>query len=1146
MRLSAKALLPILFLFAFFASKAQEQYTPYDDIPGVNKNYKPSYNPNYPDWAKMLYQYPVNFNSIKKDFDSWMENHAGEKSPIIRYFKLWSRAIGSYVDPGGIIELPDNDLYYKNLKSAQLNAGKLLKSASAAASDWTFLGPKETFWLNESNDETTPNACPWQVNVYSFDVAPSDNNILYCGTETGFVNKTTDKGLSWKLLVQNYPFGGAVTAVAINPVNPDIVYVSAGNQVHKTINGGIGWSPVLTNLLFRADRLKIDPNNPEKIAAAANDGVYLSLNGGVSWSKKWSYQAWDIEFKPNDSNTILAVTKDANNAFKVISSSSGGESFSIITNFPSYKNDSGALLAMTPANPSIVYVSMLCTEGSETVPYIVKGTFANNTWTWKQTKKGQYGSVGGLGGFTNGQGYFDLVLEVSPKNENLLFFGTCSLWKSVDGGVNFIGIGGYNGNFPIHPDQQDMKILPSGETWLATDGGMTISTDDFTNKSNASARINGLVGSDMWGFDQGWNEDIIVGGRFHNGNTAIADFYQSKALRMGGAESPTGWVVQGKSRHVAFSDLGNGWILPKTSTGAPEGRFIFSKFPNMDGYGSRLGNILYHPNYSGTLFVGEGTSIWKSTDSGVSYDLLYGFPDKVRYMQISYSNPNVIYADVDNKGLYQTTDGGKSWTLKNSLTAEGGRSGWKGRMFFAISPYNENFIYACYQNDAWSSNTSSIMRSTDGGTTWNDWTGSVSGFSKCISIQPSKIGNDVVYLFTTSQNGEPAKVFLRTSEMADWEPFSTNYPAGMSVHLALPFFRDSKIRVSGNGGVWESPLAEPEYEPIINPWIEKQKYNCFLDTVYFDDHSILNHEGAQWKWEISPAPRYISSENIRNPKVVFGKAGSYQVKITVTKKGKTYSKTIDNMVSLTICPSLTDCSNPAELPKKEWKLVYVDSQDVGSGGSAEKAFDGDPSTIWHTRWSTGTDRYPHEIQIDMSKSYNIHKFIYLPRADGENGRIKKYELYLSNDKTQWGTAVKTGEFTNIAAPQSISFDNPKPGRYFRLKTLSEVNGGAWSSAAEFTLIGCNTISTGIDATELESTIAAYPIPANDLLNISLPSESGFRYSVFSSSGELIEEGSIDPNQKIYSFKVLNYGRGLFLIRLVDKAGVVFRVKIIKQ
>jgi len=650
----------------------------------------------------------------------------------------------------------------------------------------------------------------------------------------------------------------------------------------------------------------------------------------------------------------------------------------------------------------------------------------------------------------------------------------------------------------------------------------------------------------MWGFDQGWNEDIIVGGRYHNGNTAIADFYQSKALRMGGAESPTGWILQGKSRHVAFNDLGNGWILPKTATGKPEGRFIFSKFPTMDGYGSRLGNLVHHPNYSGTLYLGEGTGVWKTTDSGISYDLLYNFPDKVRYLQISYSNPNVMYVDVDNNGLYKTTDGGKSWALKSSLTSQANRSNWKGRLFFAISPFNENYIYACYQNDAWSSTTSSIVRSVDGGTSWEDWTGTATGFSKCLVIQPSKTGEDMVYLFTTSKNGNPAKAFIRTAEMADWESFNTTYPSGMSVHLALPFFRDSKLRVSGSGGVWESSLAEKDFEPIINPWVEKQNYNCFMDTVRFDDHSILNHEGAQWKWNITPAPGYISNENIRNPKVVFGQAGSYQVKLTVTRNGKTYSKTIDNMVKLTTCPSLSDCSNPAELPKKDWKLVYADSEEKNYPGLATMAFDGDVSTIWHTRWSTGTDPYPHEIQIDLGKSYNVHKFTYLPRSDGENGRIKNYELYISDNKTQWGTAVKTGEFANSSAPQTISFDAPKPGRYFRLKTLSEVNNGAWSSVAEFTLIGCNSPTTGTTGSELENNLSAFPIPASDKVSLSLPSESGFKYSVFSSAGNLINEGIIEPNQKLFSFNLTNYHQGLYLIRLVDQAGVVFRIKIIKR
>ena len=802
MRNIFKILIPGLFLLSFFSLNGQEHYTPYDNIPGINKSYKPIYQSNYPDWAKRLYQTPINYKSIKKDFDAYMETHVGEKSAIIRYFKLWSRAIEPYTDKIGSIKIPDSALYYQNLKSAQLNGGKTIKSSSVYSSALTFLGPKETYWLNESNSSLAPGACPWQANVYSFDVAASDNNILYCGTETGFVNKTIDKGLSWKLLGQGYPFGGSVTAVAIHPTNPNIVYVASGNQVHKTTDGGITWIPLLAGVQFSADRIKIDPVNPMNIVAATSTGVFISKNGGASWSQPWSIQTWDVKYKPDDHTTIYAISMDQSNTFRFITSTDGGMTFVPVSNFPAYSNHSGALVAVTSANPNLIYVAMLCLEGGETVPYLVKGSFKDNSWTWVQTKKGEYSSVGGLGGFTTGQGYFDFVLEASPLDENLLYFGTCTLWKSADGGTNFTPVGGYQGNFSIHPDQQDIKLLPSGETWVATDGGMTLTTDNFVNTANYQARINGLIGSDMWGFDQGWNEDIIVGGRYHNGNTAMADFYQSKALRMGGAESPTGWVLPGKSRHVAFNDLGNGYILPKTAEGNPEGRFIFSKYPTMDSYGSRLGNIVYHPNYSGTLFLGEGTGVWKSADSGISYDLLFNFPDKVRYIQISYSNGNVMYADVDNFGLYRTSDGGKSWTHKSGLTADPGRMNWKGRMFFAISPYDENTIYACLQNDAWSSDISGVMRSVDGGSSWQNWSGSISGINKCLVIQPTKAGKDLVYLFTNSRNGKPAQAFVRNTDMTDWEPFITNYPVSMAVHLALPFFRDSKIRVSGSGGVW--------------------------------------------------------------------------------------------------------------------------------------------------------------------------------------------------------------------------------------------------------------------------------------------------------------------------------------------------------
>nr|NQU92303.1 discoidin domain-containing protein [Bacteroidota bacterium] len=1042
-----KSAIVIAFCISIASATAQTQYTPYDDLPGIIKSYKPAYETSYPGWAQMLYEYPVNYFDITRSFENRSTENRTELATVIRYYKIWRRQLEPWVLDDGTIQLPDMNGYYNSLKTTQLAAGINAGVQRASRSDWTYLGPKETFWLNESGSIQIPKACPWQVNVYSFDVSSTDNNILFCGTETGFVNKSTDQGQAWQLCAWDYYFGGGVTATVIHPVDADIVYVAAGNQVHKTTDGGNTWTPMLEmDALFYADRLKIDYSDPEKILAASNSGVHISTNGGQSWERPWTLPSYDVEIKPDDNNTIFAMTK-ISGKFSVIVSTDGGLSFESHPNFPTDLSDvSGGLLAVTPANPNLLLAVML---SSDNTPYLYKGTIDIGSWSLLATGQTGYFPM------NNGQGYFDLVLEVSPTDENLIFAGTTTLFRSVNGGQNFTAIGGYTGAFSIHPDIQDMKLLPNGDTWVSTDGGFTLTTDNFSSTANYVALNNGLVGSDMWGFDQGWNEDIVVGGRYHNGNTAIADFYQPKALRMGGAESPTGWVLQGKSRHVAFNDLGNGWILPKTAEREPEGRFIFSKYPNMDEYGGRRSNMAFHPNFWGTIYLGEGNGFWKSLDMGVTFDLLHNFDGRVRYLQISYHNPDVLYADVVGKGLYRSDDGGQNWESKPSLTGgQYGNSSWKGNTFIAISPYDENRIYACLMNGTWSANIGKVFRSINGGDTWENWTGSLSEHTKCMVIQPTSQGKDLVYLFTNAKNGQRAKVFHRGEEVNDWIAYNNNYPAGMAVNMALPFFRDSKLRVAGLAGVWESAMAEPEFTPIINPWVEKPFYNCMTDTLYFDDHSILNHDGASWQWAITPEPVYINDANIRNPKVVLGSAGTYSVNFTVIKNGETYSKYMQDMITATTCPSIEDCSNPAEIPKDIWELLYVDSQETGYPGLAIMAFDDDPSTIWHTRWSSGSDPYPHEIQVDMGEIYKIYEFIYLNRQDGQNGRIREYELYITEDTLDWGNPVNTGEFENTAAPQTITFEEPPIGQYFRLLALSEVNGNAWASAAEFSVVGC--------------------------------------------------------------------------------------------
>jgi hypothetical protein len=140
------------------------------------------------------------------------------------------------------------------------------------------------------------------------------------------------------------------------------------------------------------------------------------------------------------------------------------------------------------------------------------------------------------------------------------------------------------------------------------------------------------------------------------------------------------------------------------------------------------------------------------------------------------------------------------------------------------------------------------------------------------------------------------------------------------------------------------------------------------------------------------------------------------------------------------------------IPQRNFTLMYVDSQEtVGEQGQAIYAFDGNPNTHWHTQWYNLTAPMPHEIQIDLGDSYNVSGFRHLPRAVGLNGRIIRYEFYVSNDANAWGAPVASGSLSNVATQQEVRFP-AKAGRFIRLRALSAAQGSSWTSLGELNVL----------------------------------------------------------------------------------------------
>jgi hypothetical protein len=122
--------------------------------------------------------------------------------------------------------------------------------------------------------------------------------------------------------------------------------------------------------------------------------------------------------------------------------------------------------------------------------------------------------------------------------------------------------------------------------------------------------------------------------------------------------------------------------------------------------------------------------------------------------------------------------------------------------------------------------------------------------------------------------------------------------------------------------------------------------------------------------------------------------------------------------------------------------------------SPDLAIDGNPATIWHTNWPPPAQP-PHELILDLKRPVRLRGMTYLPRQDMTNGRIARYEVYLSLDGKEWGQAVATGTWPNDAARKTVPFAKPQEARFLKLVALSEVRGQPFAAVAEVDILAEN-------------------------------------------------------------------------------------------
>lgn len=213
--------------------------------------------------------------------------------------------------------------------------------------------------------------------------------------------------------------------------------------------------------------------------------------------------------------------------------------------------------------------------------------------------------------------------------------------------------------------------------------------------------------------------------------------------------------------------------------------------------------------------------------------------------------------------------------------------------------------------------------------------------------------------------------------------------------------------------------------------------------------------------------------------------------------------------------------------KSGWKVVSVDSEQ-GGNERKENAIDGNPATIWHTAYGGNTPTCPHEIIVDMGKSYNVTAFIYQGRSDSQNGRVKNYEVYFSKDGKTWGTAASKGTLADNSGEQIIALSKMITARYFRFVALSEVNNNAWTSAAELGIQAISDEALDVESIEVDEIAAPDVKVCSDTICVSTTTPC--KVIVYNLQGRTVAKKNVSSNERI----AVN-AHGPFVVKAIAKS-----------
>jgi len=694
--------------------------------------------------------------------------------------------------------------------------------------------------------------------VADFAVNPENHSEWYVAIASGNVWKTTNNGTTFKPVFDNY--GSYSTGViTIDPGNPNVVWLGTGENnhqralaygdgVYKSEDGGASWKNMGLKESRHVGGIVVDPRNPDVVFVAAEGsawgpggdrGLYKTTDGGETWRKVLEISEHtgvnNVVIDPVDPDVMYATSEQRRRHVftkigggpesAVYRSADGGETWEkSMKGLP--KVDIGGMgIAVSPADRNVVYLIVEAAEG--------KGGFfrsVNRGASWEKMSdhhsSGQYYNeiycdpadvdkvysmetrskvtVDGGKTWTNlsteARHVDDHALWIDPEDTfHFLIGGDGGVYETFDGGSTFQ----FRTNLPV---TQFYRVFVDNEfpfynVYGGTQDNNTLGGPSMNKNEDgvSSEDWQAVLGGDgFWAAVDPTNPDIVYC-EYQYGNMYRYDRKSGELInikprpRKGEQTYKWNWnaplIISHHSNTRLYAmanklfksdDRGNSWEVISEDLTSGTDR---NTWPVMDHY------------WSWDAVVKDvSTSLW---GTGVS-------------LSESPLNGDLIYTGTDDGVVSVTEDGGETWRKISSFP---GIPEYTYVSDLLADRFDDNVVYATFDNRKRDDLKPYILKSSDRGATWSSIASGLpeSGTVHALAQDPEVPG----LLFAGTEFG----FFFSPDGGGSWTKLTTGMPTISVRDIAIQERENDLVLATFGRGFYildnYTPLRELAGDPSI-------------------------------------------------------------------------------------------------------------------------------------------------------------------------------------------------------------------------------------------------------------------------------------------------------------------------------------------